>query len=87
MLRKSAPYIVCMPNISSFIFQALQNIEEKHMSEGGPPLFIDLRAGRLAKQASLALFLLNKKRAGSGNRTRMTSLEGWDITIMLCPHV
>lgn len=23
--------------------------------------------------------------AGSGNRTRMTSLEGWDFTIKLCP--
>lgn|GEM_PF-5083350 len=26
------------------------------------------------------------KSAGSGNRTRMTSLEGWDFTIKLCPR-
>lgn len=29
----------------------------------------------------------SKEKAGSGNRTRMTSLEGWDFTIKLCPLV
>ena len=25
--------------------------------------------------------------AGNGNRTRMASLEGWNFTIKLCPHL